>query len=156
MKINKLNFNLKQFDFKLYLLVAFFVLLDQFTKFITENINYNIFDFFKIQFSLNSGSAFGIFSGFEFYNLFIILLSLVVLVLVHKNKKYFNSSNFHKWLYIFIFSGVIGNLLDRILLGSVRDFIYLKYFSIFNFADIYLSVAAILIIYIEFIKNKKN
>jgi signal peptidase II len=155
MKINNLNLNFNNFDFKLYLIITFLILLDQFTKYLTENVYYELSDFLKISFSLNTGSAFGIFSNLSGYNYFIIILSLVILVMIHKYRSYFYLDNLHKIMYVFIFSGIIGNLLDRILLGGVRDFIYVEYFSIFNFADVYLSLAAILIVYVEFIRNKK-
>lgn len=31
--------------------------------------------------------------------------------------------------------GTLGNLVDRVLLGAVRDFIYVRYFAVFNVAD---------------------
>ena len=41
-------------------------------------------------------------------------------------------------------AGACGNLLDRVFLGSVRDFIYIRLidFPVFNFADILVTVSA--------------
>ena len=45
---------------------------------------------------------------------------------------------------VFIFSGAIGNFIDRLKLGYVVDFFYFKLidFPVFNVADIYVTVAA--------------
>ena len=59
-----------------------------------------------------------------------------------------------------ILAGAIGNLIDRIFLGYVRDFIYINlpfmpYY--FNIADVFLTFGVILLlIEILFKKNKKE
>ena len=57
-----------------------------------------------------------------------------------------------------ILGGAIGNLIDRVLLGHVVDFILLYYsgffFPTFNVADTAISVGAILLIIEMFIKKK--
>ena len=54
----------------------------------------------------------------------------------------------------FITGGAIGNVLDRINDGSVTDFLHLKIYNyslfIFNLADAFITIGAILIIYFEF------
>ena len=53
-----------------------------------------------------------------------------------------------------ITGGCIGNLVDRIFIGKVRDFIHLQFmtFPVFNIADICLTIGVILaIIYFIFI-----
>ena len=51
------------------------------------------------------------------------------------------------FLLVLIFSGAIGNMIDRIRLSYVVDFFYfvLIDFPIFNMADIYVSVACVLL-----------
>jgi lipoprotein signal peptidase len=51
---------------------------------------------------------------------------------------------------LLIASGAVWNLIDRVWLSGVRDFIDLQYRPIFNFADIYLSIALIYLIYYQF------
>ena len=56
-------------------------------------------------------------------------------------------------------AGAIGNLIDRILFGYVRDFIYLKFinFPVFNIADMALTFGIILLLlYIIFYTTKKT
>lgn len=42
--------------------------------------------------------------------------------------------------YTLILSGAISNGIERVFLGEVTDFIAVKYFAIFNFADIFITV----------------
>lgn len=53
-----------------------------------------------------------------------------------------------KVILVFFVAGAIGNLIDRVCLNYVVDFFYFKLinFPIFNVADIYVTVAAILFI----------
>ena len=58
---------------------------------------------------------------------------------------------------ILILAGAVGNIVDRIALGYVRDFIYFELidFAVFNFADSCLTVGTIvLIIYLLFFYSK--
>jgi len=53
-----------------------------------------------------------------------------------------------------IFAGAIGNLIDRVRMAKVIDFINLQIWPVFNFADVYLSVAAGLIIWFYLVKGE--
>lgn len=55
----------------------------------------------------------------------------------------------------FIIAGAGGNLLDRIFKGGVIDFIDLKIWPIFNLADIFITVGAILL-FIDLITLRKK
>jgi signal peptidase II len=56
-----------------------------------------------------------------------------------------------KIVYVFLMAGTLWNLLDRIVLWGVRDFIDFQFFPIFNIADIYLTLAVVLITYGQYI-----
>ena len=56
----------------------------------------------------------------------------------------YRKRSIRKVVYILLMAGTIGNLLDRIVLWWVRDFIDLQFFPVFNLADIYLTVAMII------------
>ncbi|MCK9467187.1 MAG: signal peptidase II [Candidatus Absconditabacterales bacterium] len=48
---------------------------------------------------------------------------------------------------IFLIGGAIGNLIDRIFLGGVRDFILLfKRFPIFNLADVFINIGVVFVV----------
>jgi len=46
---------------------------------------------------------------------------------------------------ILILSGGISNLFDRLYFGCVIDFINLKFWPVFNLADIYITIGSIII-----------
>jgi len=56
---------------------------------------------------------------------------------------------------LLIFSGAIGNLIDRITFGCVIDFIDLRIWPVFNLADSFITIGAILII-IQKTMNKEQ
>jgi lipoprotein signal peptidase len=43
-------------------------------------------------------------------------------------------------------SGAISNIIDRLYIGCVIDFINLKFWPVFNFADVYITAGAIMIL----------
>ncbi|MGN0364854.1 MAG: signal peptidase II [Suilimivivens sp.] len=104
---------------------------------------------FELRYLENRGAAFGILQGRQ---VFLTLLTAIILVIVAyfylkripSNKRFF-------WMNltaVLAFSGAIGNLIDRISLHYVIDFLYfvLIDFPIFNVADIYVTIAACLLI----------
>lgn len=93
----------------------------------------------------NRGAAFGVFQN---QRVFLVLLTGVVLAAVcyilwklPEDKKY----NGLKLLCFCVTAGGIGNLIDRIRLNYVIDFIYFSPidFPVFNVADIYVTVSMI-------------
>lgn len=58
----------------------------------------------------------------------------------------------------FLMAGTLGNLIDRLRLGGVRDFIDIQLFNfpIFNIADIFLNTGIILLIIKEIFPWKKR
>ena len=107
----------------------------------------------------NSGAAWGILQQGTIILVFLTLLICfgIIYYLIKFNA---TINNYVKIPLIFILAGAIGNLIDRIRLGYVVDFIFSPLggfydFPVFNFADMYVSLAAIfLIIYMFFIEGK--
>lgn len=107
----------------------------------------------------NSGAAFGIFQNATI--LFTVLtIAIVFGIMWYLLKESNNVGIFLKLPLVMILAGAIGNLIDRIRLGYVVDFIHsplggLYNFPVFNFADIYVTCSAIfLIIYLLFTEEK--
>jgi signal peptidase II len=59
-----------------------------------------------------------------------------------------------KYFIIFILSGAISNIIDRIRFGCVVDYIDLKIFPVFNLADIYITLGIIFLVAINLKKYK--
>lgn len=104
---------------------------------------------FHITFKTNDGAAFSILSGrvsFLILMTFLIIGALVALLLVKKPK-----SKIFGMAVSLIMSGALGNLVDRVVLGHVVDFLDARFinFPIFNVADICVVFgAALFCIYI--------
>ena len=60
------------------------------------------------------------------------------------------------WPWGLIIIGAISNLLDRILYKGVVDFINIEWFTVFNIADIYISLGVAWILIFELFINKKH
>lgn len=138
---------------KLFFALISLVSLDFLTKSLTASLNpTQIFPFLSIRATENMGSAFGIFAHLPLYNGSMIFLSLLLFFplsyfLFFEEKKIL--SDFSNSFLLFFLSGVLGNLLDRIFFGYVRDFIALEGFFIFNLADFYLTIAATVLLLSE-------
>ena len=116
--------------------------------------NISIFSFFDLVFVRNTGVSFGMFSesgkfGRYFFSIFSISVGLIVAFLAILNDK--------KLITIalsLVASGAIANALDRIYFGGVIDFIdifvYNLHWPAFNFADIFITLGVILLIFDNF------
>lgn len=107
---------------------------------------------------LNTGGAWSILNNSMWL---LILLSCVFVVGVSVFDFFFKSqSKVYSLAFSFIIGGTIGNLIDRIFLGGVRDFIFFDFwvtYPTFNIADSFLLVGMILLfVYIIFIYKPKE
>ena len=130
--------------------------LDMFTKVIFEGKKFSIIKGFIGIFSChNTGAAFSMLSGKQ---TFLIILTSILLMFLSVLYYFSKPKNILFEISLsFIISGAIGNLIDRILFGYVRDFIDLEFmnFAIFNIADCALTLGMIgLCIYILFIDDE--
>lgn len=111
-------------------------------------------DIFSLTYIQNDGAAFGLFAGNKFLLVWltaIVLLCLIIAVFFNKVK-----NNVLFTSFVLIIGGGIGNLIDRISLGYVVDYLHVTCinFAIFNFADCCVVIGTILlIIYFLFLDN---
>jgi signal peptidase II len=99
----------------------------------------------SITYTKNSGAAFGLFAG-SGQIVFWSALVIVVLMLI-----WFFSSQQQKNVWTFIalglmIGGAVGNLIDRIFMGKVVDFIDVGWWPVFNVADIEIVAGVIILI----------
>ncbi len=126
--------------YKFLSITAIIVFLDQLTKFLFKNVHKD-FGFFSINYNLNSGALFGMFKGM---NLVLIFLSLVIFFFLlryyYKNKEHFIG-------FGLLMGGLLGNLIDRVFLGNVVDFLDFKVWPVFNIADSAIVLGVIILLF---------
>ena len=132
----------------LILLGIIIVFLDQITKYILIGKNLTIIpNILNFTYTENTGVAFGIGANNMFL---IIIVNIIVLgVIIDCIRK--NQIDFKLLIpLILIFSGGVGNLIDRIFRGYVIDFIDINLFNFpnFNIADICITIGIIFLIII--------
>lgn len=93
----------------------------------------------------NTGAAWGLFRG---ANLWLAVLSLLTLVvLIRFRSQFLRPSLPHQIAVGLLVGGIIGNLMDRLRLGYVTDFVSLHFghfeFPAFNLADSGITLAVI-------------
>ena len=105
-------------------------------------------DVLHLTYLRNNGSAFGMFSGK--INAFLVLTVIMICLITYVVLK---TPLIRKYIPVYITcillaAGAIGNFIDRVRLGYVRDFIYFKIinFPVFNIADCYVTVSVIIFI----------
>ena len=148
------------YNYRFILIIFLLVCFDIFSKVIAnksllfgQSVD-TVFPFIELLLIFNSGIAFGIFDnkGELASNLLLILTILITLYLLWMIINETKDRN--KLALSFITGGAIGNVLDRINDGSVTDFLHLKIYNyslfVFNLADAFITIGAILIIYFEF------
>ncbi len=107
--------------------------------------------FFRLIHTQNTGAAFGIFQNHStvltVVDIIGACLILFLVFFMYKKLPFLNSLPFKISLAL-IFSGTIGNLIDRIGQGHVTDFIDFSFWATFNIADSAVVVGAILLAFL--------
>jgi signal peptidase II len=93
----------------------------------------------------NTGAAFGIMHHSQWL-LVLISLGVAIYILHYVNQEYPTNKVQYSGL-MFIFSGAVGNLINRIFSGGVIDYIDLfGRWPVFNLADILINIGIVLLI----------
>ena len=135
------------------LLMIILFAFDQLTKILTRTFlgDYHsikiIPGVLEFQFLQNRGAMWGMLQGQRVLFILIavvvfVIMSLLIAIIPRERKYYILDICF-----VMILAGALGNTYDRIANGYVTDFIYVSLinFPIFNIADIYITVATILL-----------
>jgi signal peptidase II len=100
----------------------------------------------------NSGAAFGTFQNGN--SVFTVLAILVILAIIY----YFPRVDAADWLLRLAMAlqlgGAAGNLIDRLLLHQVTDFIAVGAFPVFNVADASISIGVVLLLIDVWLKER--
>lgn len=131
-------------------------------NFLDQNgVQENVIGLFNLVKVKNEGAGFGIFQG-KTIGLTVITFIVVIAICVYL----FFALKETEWLRIslvFITAGGIGNIVDRIAFGYVRDFIQFSFwdsFPVFNVADSFVTVGAFMLVVVLIVmlvqEGKKN
>lgn len=122
-----------------FIVIALVLFLDQLTKWLVRahfllGESYDVIEgAFSITYIENKGAAFGLGEGNAFVFVLVAIIVSVVMIYYYKGQE----KNF--WLSLgasLILSGAWGNLIDRVMKGSVTDMFNFHIWPVFNIADI--------------------
>ena len=146
-------------------LIIFLVVLDQISKILISSYlslgeSLNLLPFLNFTLIHNSGIAFSFFDdgGNISRWLLVVAVSGILAYLLFLMYKITSKNRLELMSFILIISGGLGNLVDRVFLGYVVDFVHVFYqdysFYVFNMADSYITVGIILYLsYLFFVEG---
>ncbi|HWN98139.1 MAG TPA: signal peptidase II [Blastocatellia bacterium] len=138
-----------------YLFVTAVVLMiDQFTKYwVSINLREGdevqvIPGFFKFSYTENPGIAFGMLNNSNVKWALVAVSLGAILVVVYYITRTASSNRLLLWSLALLAAGISGNLIDRVRMGRVIDFILIYYkhyeWPVFNIADTAITIGAAL------------
>ncbi len=136
----------------------FAIVSDQFSKFAVDS-TFNLYDsrvvlgdYLRLTYIRNSGAAFGISFGSSKVMFTVTVLVVILLVYLYLKGTLRPEHIIGKIAVIMVLGGAIGNLIDRIRMGEVIDFIDMGIgnhrWPIYNFADIYVTIGMFILFFI--------
>lgn len=135
------------------IVIAAGVILDQWSKYMavlhlqgTDGVDL-IPGVFRLTYLENRGAAFGVLQGQQWFFYIITAVILVAVLLVYRRMPAGRKFLPLRVCAVLIVSGALGNLIDRVGQGYVVDFFYFELidFPVFNVADIFVTVSAVLL-----------
>lgn len=140
------------------------VMLDQFTKrlaviHLKGQKPYVIFkDIFELQYLENRGAAFGLLQNRQTF--FLISVAVISIAVIWFYRKVPMTRRFLplRLCAVLIMAGAAGNCIDRLSQRFVVDFLYFKLidFPVFNVADIYVTTATFLLVFLVLFYYKEE
>lgn len=133
---------------KWVVLVAVLLLIDRATKVwalldLASHGPIKVARYFWLSYVENTGAAFGMFQHGN--ALLVIVMLLVIGYMVHNWRELTRPGTWATWGAVLILTGALGNLYDRLTLGFVVDFLDFRVWPVFNAADSYITVGAVLL-----------
>ena len=125
-------------DFILIQLAVLVFFLDQFSKYLVREFlslyeSFPAYGFFRITHTFNTGSIFGIFQGQNTLFILVSFVGVAVLLLLYRSQRF--PTGLLRLSLGLQLGGAFGNLLDRVRLGHVTDWVDIGPWPVFNVAD---------------------
>ena len=136
----------------IFIITLSILFTDQLTKLLaTQNLLLNqsaplIKGIFHLTLIHNRGAAFGILKNQTQLFIFISILAVILIYSALRNNKH-KKYSFYNISLALISAGALGNLIDRLRLGYVIDFLDFRIWPVFNVADSAITIGAILLGY---------
>lgn len=125
---------MKRFSFWISLTVLF-IGIDQLTKWIASHLGWPIF--------LNDKFAFSL--PVPIFLMYAIYIAVLVGMTMYVYKTWHRFENIQKLAWTFVYAGGVSNVVERIVLGHVRDFIPVSS-GMLNVADFFIIIGLILLL----------
>lgn len=141
-----------------FLTVFLSVFIDQFSKylvsgFLSESGSLSIFRYFSLTLIRNKGICFGFLNNLNVKNIIIAASVIIAVGIFLYLEEYVKDKQIIIALGL-IEGGIIGNLIDRIRIGAVIDFINFHIWPVFNFADTLIVVGVSIIFFHHFKRGR--
>lgn len=148
----------RRIPFRLVLIFAVLLAADQLSKLLVRSRMHpletiELFSIFKLQYVRNRGIAFGLLDG---YASIIIPVGIVIIAVIVVATLLMRDQQQMQWPLAMLLAGAVGNLVDRVFLGSVTDFIRLPHWPAFNLADIFIVLGVVLLVYQLFLRGEAD
>lgn len=141
------------------------VLLDQWTKILSVVhlkgqspfvLIDGVLEFYYLE---NHGAAFSLLQDATVFFFIVAIVAMAAIALILHRMPRTRAFLLPRIFLVCIAAGALGNLIDRMTLGYVRDFIYFSLinFPVFNVADIYVTVSvALLVVLMLFVYKEED
>lgn len=144
-------------------IVALVIAADQFSKWLV--VHYLkaqgsiplIQDVLHLTYTENTGAAFSILQGRQFFLVGLTTVAMLGMAVYLYKLNQTAGNHFQKIAFALIIGGGVGNLIDRLRLGFVVDFIDFRLinFAVFNIADSFIVIGCIIMI-VDLLFNQQN
>ncbi|MCM8762592.1 MAG: signal peptidase II [Candidatus Omnitrophica bacterium] len=122
-------------------------------KFLSDIGSFSIFRYFSFTLVRNKGLCFGILNNLNLRN-FIIIASFIIAAGIFFFLERYGKDKQTVIASGLIEGGIIGNLIDRISIGAVIDFINFHIWPVFNLADTFIVSGVVIILFNHFKRGK--
>lgn len=140
----------------LYTLIAMFFILDRYLKYVFNNSDDNVSligDILSLNFVPNEFVAFSIpLSGVILAIILPLLIISIIVYAIYAVKR--KEHHYQLPFLVLILLGASSNAWDRIQFSYVIDYLDLRYFTVFNIADVMIFTGAIFLIFLQ--RKKTN
>lgn len=145
-------------QYKILIILIILFIIDRTSKYLALNKlpGRGVYFFKYLEFKLytNNGIAWGLkLPQFIIFSLIIIIIIFLFYFLLQKIKENKNSQIFCLGMIII---GAISNLIDRIIYPGVIDFIQIGIWPNFNLADTFITIGAIIFIFLNIKKDPRK